>query len=157
MPKPIIDAASLPDVPNPWEIKKRGAAVLDHYVRLGDMNKVAALMGHTYSTATMVLHRALEKIPGDCKLHKLIYWRDFRGLVPPLKPGKAYGVFGLTAHQTRLMELTSEGRRQAEIAAELGISIRTVGSLMSRTYKKIPGDHNGQKLRNWRLAMESIK
>ena len=42
MPRNSIDVSQFPIVPNPWGINRRGAALLDRYIGIGDMSKAAA-------------------------------------------------------------------------------------------------------------------
>jgi LuxR family maltose regulon positive regulatory protein len=47
------------------------------------------------------------------------------------------GAFGLTPTQTQVAELVAGGRRNDEIASELGVHTKTVEWHLSRMYRKL--------------------
>ena len=158
MPRNSIDVSQFPIVPNPWGINRRGAALLDRYIEIGDMAKTAAALGYKYGTATTALDRALEKIPGSCKLHKLIYWRDFRGLVPSssVRPSSA-NPFGTTGLQAMAIDLSIAGFPHAKIAEQMGRSTRSVSDHIRQGLAKVPGGTHAQRLAAWRQFREDQK
>lgn len=158
MPRNSIDVSQFPIVPNPWGINRRGAALLDRYIEIGDMAKTAAALGYKYGTATTALDRALEKIPGSCKLHKLIYWRDFRGLVPPAsRPPPGANPFGATDLQTKAIDLFVSGLSFAQVAERIGKTTRSANGNIHAGLLKAPGDTTAQRIAAWRRFREDQK
>lgn len=159
MPRNSIDVSQFPIVPNPWGINRRGAALLDRYIGIGDMSKAAAALGYKYSTAATGLERALKKIPGSCRLHKLIYWRDFRGLLPPSSrpPPSSANPFGTTNFQARSIDLFASGLSFTQVADKIGKSTRSEYDHLRAGLLKVPGDTTAQRLAAWRQFREDQK
>lgn len=76
----------MPAASNPWGLRARHAHALDCYVLAGDRQAAAKMFGVTEREFSGIVRRALEKIPGEQRLHKLIAWRDHRCLLPDAVP-----------------------------------------------------------------------
>jgi hypothetical protein len=76
----------LADVPNPWGITPGQAGVLDALIVHGSNKAAAIALGLTLKSVEMQVSAATRRMPHGPRLHKLMRWRDFRGLVQELKP-----------------------------------------------------------------------
>ena len=135
---------------NPWGISPGAAKVLDAYVLHGS----APVPGINQDTLASTVHRALSRMPEAPRLHRLMWWRDYRGLVPsPEWPALPPAIpFGLTERQAQVWDLLVEGANQADIAADLGLRHSTVHGLIERGARLIPGEREGNKQAAWRRA-----
>jgi DNA-binding CsgD family transcriptional regulator len=152
------DGQSFEVIPNPWGISPVGSATLDAYIKTGSYAEVAKTFGIKYHTVSTRVERALEKIDGECALHKLIHWRDFRGLVPPLVIDSGdILLFGVTPKQARHLDAAASGKTFERIASESGETSRQVYDSIRRAFRKIPAEHDGQRLAVWRRARQAQK
>lgn len=148
----------LPPIANPWGITPLGAATLDDYVKTGDYSEVARIHGVDYHCAQTRVIRSLEKIDGDCHLHKVIHWRDFRGLVPKLViEAEDVCLFGVTPKQAKQLDAIAGGKSFERIADETGETRRQVYDSVKRAFRKIPAEHAGQCIAVWRRARQAQK
>ncbi len=153
-----VKSSSLPGIPNPWGIKARGAAMLDAFVLTDDYKELAAQFGVDYHTAAMCVLRALEKIDGRSKLHKLIRWRDFRGLLPATSfPPPKTNPFGTTDLQARAIDMSAAGLPHSLIAERMGRSLKSVSDHIRQGLAKVPGTTTAQRMAAWRQLREEQK
>ncbi len=153
-----VKSSSLPNIPNPWGIKARGAAMLDAFVLTDDYKELATQFGVDYHTAAMCVLRALEKIDGRSKLHKLIRWRDFRGLLPAASfPPPKTNPFWTTGLQARAIDLSIAGLSHVDIAYRMGRSTKSVSDHIRQGLAKVPGTTTAQRMAAWRQLREEQK
>lgn len=76
----------LVDVPNPWGVTPGEAGVLDALIVHGSNKGAAIALGLTLKTVEILVSKGTQRLPHGPRLHKLLRWRDFRGLMQELKP-----------------------------------------------------------------------
>ncbi len=69
-------------VDNPWGITPGQSGVLDALIVHGSNKAVAIALGISLKSVEVQVSAATKRMPHGPRLHKLIMWRDFRGLVP---------------------------------------------------------------------------
>ena len=150
MPQPIVD--------NPWGIKHRRALALDAYVLTGSTEAAAQLLNTTDRSLMALVSRALDQMPPAPRLHRVLWWRDFRGLVTsPAWPEAAASTtrtFGLTGRQAEVWDAWCAGADEDEMARQFGISRASVKSAIRAGGYKIPGERMGNKQAAWKRARE---
>lgn len=136
---------------NPWGIRPRAVQVLDAYVIHGSSH----VPGINQNTVVTTVERALKLMPDAPRLHKLMMWRDYRGLVPSPSEWPQPPVpipFGLTERQAQAWDLYVSGMDEFEIGQELGIRTCNAITLLRRGGLCIPGDRDGVKQAAWKRA-----
>ncbi len=128
---------------NPWGISPGAAKVLDAYVLHGS----APVPGINPDTLASTVHRALSRMPEAPRLHRLMWWRDYRGLVPsPEWPALPPAIpFGLTERQAQAWDLLVEGADVEDVAVALGLRMSAAHGLIARGARLIPGEREGNK------------
>lgn len=146
MPQPIVD--------NPWGLTPRAIEALDAYVTHGGSAEAARHLGRDAHALEAMVCRSLDQLPPAPRLHRLMWWREYRGLVPmpewPPMPESA--PYGLSVRQARVWDLYAEGASVAEIAERLDVSPGTVHGHIKVGALKIPGERMGNKQAAWKRA-----
>lgn len=134
---------------NPWGIPERQARALDCLVLAGTPEVGAEMFGGSYREFIGLTQRALDHIPLVARMHKLMAWRDHRGLIVPW-PDATVVRFGVTDQHAEVLDLWCAGKSTREIAAVLGITGQAVFGRLRTAKAKLPGERDGQKQAAWR-------
>lgn len=142
----------MPTPSNPWGIPPQQARALDCLVLAGAPEPGTKMYGGNYGAFCNLVQRALTRIPGQHRLHKLIAWRDHRGLMQGNTPPATVVRFGVTDKQAQVLGMWCDGFSQRDIATALGVSRSVVYSRLCHGRARLPGERDGQKQAAWRRA-----
>ncbi len=77
-----------------------------------------------------------------------VFWQELRAFLPPAGPARASAsaLRGLTARELDILERVAQGLDNAQIAAHLGISEKTVRNYITRIFDKLGAENRPQAI-----------